>query len=218
MNSLNEIQDSSTLFSTDPTLNQITDSQLESQHLDSLISTFTFNTNHLNAFATAFPNIILSNMEDNSELNQQLPSFANIEETTKVENNLITNGKTVEGDTTTLTLPEDAIIDLHQEHPVLTQFLYNGNQMDVDDNLPTNPDKENLEDSLESVDFKEENTPASNKNLPNSKFTCLVCKHDFKSVNLLSRHVCTKFQNLDIDFDLSRKPTKRKSKNNSKVS
>uniref|UniRef100_A0A1Y1JYE7 C2H2-type domain-containing protein n=1 Tax=Photinus pyralis TaxID=7054 RepID=A0A1Y1JYE7_PHOPY len=73
LSGINEIQDPNLMFSTDPTLNQITDSQLDTQNLETLLPTFSVNN--------VFQNIVLST-DDYIDMNQ-IPLFANINDSSK---------------------------------------------------------------------------------------------------------------------------------------
>ncbi|KAK4875525.1 hypothetical protein RN001_011947 [Aquatica leii] len=170
---INEIQDPNLLFSTDPTLTQITDSQLDSQNLETLIPTFNF-TNNL-SLNQSFPNIVLSNIDDN-EVNQ-LSLFPN-----EFNKKPQTNNKFTEVVDTPKFIIDSNLIDIPEESSagstVITNLLYNGNS---------------TEGSLNITDAIDRGVAATFPASSSSKvgIMCSYCKQTIKSLSNLRDHICT---------------------------
>ncbi|KAK5644827.1 hypothetical protein RI129_006127 [Pyrocoelia pectoralis] len=123
LSGINEIQDPNLLFSTDPTLSQITDSQLDTQNLETLLPTFSVNN--------VFPNIVLST-DDYVDINH-LPLFASINDSSK---KVQTNDQKFVIDSNLIELTDDAIVG----NPVISNLL------------PNAPSLEGSFDTVDSVD------------------------------------------------------------------
>ncbi|KAF5278371.1 hypothetical protein FQA39_LY05860 [Lamprigera yunnana] len=195
---LNGIQDPNLLFSTDPTLTHITNSQLDSHNLETLIPTLNFsNSLSLNQ---SFPNIVLTNLDDN-EVNQ-FPLFSNINEfNTKSQS----NSKFIEVDNPKFIIDSN-LIGLADNSSVGSTII---------SNLYSNA-------SLNVVETKEQTNTVSFPLSSNTlSLICSYCKQSMKDSSDCKDHICTittaessENKITSVKFSTNKKKKRTKSKSN----
>ncbi|KAF5282407.1 hypothetical protein FQR65_LT14301 [Abscondita terminalis] len=171
---INEIQDPNLLFSTDPTLTQITDSQLDSQTLETLIPTFNFN-NSL-SLNQSFSNIVLSNIDEN-EVNQS-SLFPNVNEYNKKSQE---NNKFSETIDNPKFIIDPNLIDLTGDtstvaSTVIANLLYNGGNA--------------TESSMNVSEVEGTSTTVFPLTSNKIGLLCSYCKQSMKSMSDVKDHVC----------------------------